>query len=32
VNNRIETLRPLIPEVLEALKTIQPGQLIRIGA
>jgi len=32
VNNRIETLRPLIPDVLEALKTIQPGQLVRIGA
>jgi len=31
-NNRIETLRPLVPEVLEALKTIQPGQLIRIAA
>src|ERR1700687_624323 len=25
VNNRIETLRPLIPAVLEALKTIRPG-------
>jgi predicted nuclease of predicted toxin-antitoxin system len=32
VNNRIETLRPLIPDVLEALKTIQPGELVRIGA
>ena len=31
-NNRIETLRPLIPDVLEALRTIQPGQLVRIGA
>ena len=32
VNNRIETLRPLIPDVLEALRTIQPGQLVQIGA
>jgi predicted nuclease of predicted toxin-antitoxin system len=32
VNNRIETLRPLIPDVLEALRTIQPGQFVRIGA
>ena len=32
VNNRIETLRPLIPGVLAALSTIQPGQLVRIGA
>jgi len=30
-NNRIDTLRPLIPEEPEALKTIQPGQVIRIG-
>lgn len=32
VNNRIETLRPLIPDVLEVLKTIRPGQLVRVGA
>jgi len=32
VNNRIETLRPLVPEVLEALKSIRPGQLVRVGA
>jgi predicted nuclease of predicted toxin-antitoxin system len=32
VNNRIETLRPLIPLVLEALKSIRPGQLVRVGA
>lgn len=32
VNNRIESLRPLIPDVLEALKTIRPGQLVRVGA
>ena len=32
VNNRIETLRPLIPDVLEALKTIRAGQLVHVGA
>lgn len=32
VDNRIETLRPLVPAVLEALRTIQPGQLVRVGA
>jgi predicted nuclease of predicted toxin-antitoxin system len=32
VNNRIETLRPLIPDVLEALKTIRPGELVHVGA
>lgn len=31
-NNRIETLRPLVPKVLEALRTIRPGQVIRITA
>ena len=31
VNNRVETLRPLIPSVLDALKTIQPGQLVRVS-
>lgn len=31
VNNRIETLRPLVPEVLEALQSIRPGQLVRVG-
>ena len=31
LNNRIETLRPLIPNVLEALKSIHPGQVIRIA-
>jgi predicted nuclease of predicted toxin-antitoxin system len=30
VNNRVETLRPLVPDVMEALKTIQPGQLVRV--
>lgn len=32
VNNRIESLRPLVPEVLKVLATIQPGQLVRVGA
>ncbi len=31
VNNRIETLRPLVPEVLEALQGLSPGQLVRVG-
>lgn len=31
VSNRIETLRPLIPDVLKALKSIRAGQLVRIG-
>lgn len=31
VNNRIETIRPLVPQVLEALKSIRPGQLVRVG-
>jgi hypothetical protein len=32
VNNRIESVRPLVPEVLKVLATIQPGQLVRVGA
>lgn len=32
VNNRFETLRPLIPDVLDALKTVRPGQPVKIGA
>jgi predicted nuclease of predicted toxin-antitoxin system len=31
-NNRIDTLRPLIPEVLAVLKRIRPGQLVRVAA
>ena len=27
----LETLRPLVPRVLEVLKTIRPGQLLRVG-
>ena len=32
VSNRIEALRPLVPQVLDALQTIQMGQLVRIGS
>ncbi len=31
VNNRIESLRPLVPGVLKVLATIQPGQLVRVS-
>ncbi|HEU4325532.1 MAG TPA: DUF5615 family PIN-like protein [Roseiflexaceae bacterium] len=31
-NNRLETLRPLMPNVVLALATIQPGELIHITA
>lgn len=30
-SNRIESLRPLVPALLEALATIQPGQRVRLG-
>ncbi len=30
--NRIESLRPLIPEVLRVLKNIRPGSYLRVGA
>jgi len=29
--NRIESLRPLVPEVLRALKRIRPGSFARVG-
>jgi predicted nuclease of predicted toxin-antitoxin system len=29
-NNRIETLRPLMPQVLVALKSIRSGEMVRI--
>jgi predicted nuclease of predicted toxin-antitoxin system len=32
VNNRIETLRPLIPLLLAVLLRIKPGQLLHVGA
>ena len=31
VSNRIEFLRPLVPELLQALKRIAPGQIIPVG-
>jgi hypothetical protein len=32
VNNRIESLRPLVPELMRVLSTISPGKLVRVGA
>lgn len=32
LNNRIETLRPFVPELLKVIESISPGQLIRVGA
>jgi predicted nuclease of predicted toxin-antitoxin system len=32
LNNRIESLLPLVPELLRVLATIQRGQFIRVGA
>jgi hypothetical protein len=29
-NNRIETLRPLVPQLLAVLGSIRPGQLVRV--
>jgi predicted nuclease of predicted toxin-antitoxin system len=31
VNNRVETLRLLVPQVLKTLSVIRPGQLVRLG-
>jgi len=31
VRNRIEDLRPLIPQILDILVTIQPGQVVEIS-
>jgi hypothetical protein len=31
-SNRLESLEPLVPKVLEALKTLSPKTLIRVGA
>ncbi|MBI4568237.1 MAG: DUF5615 family PIN-like protein [Planctomycetes bacterium] len=30
-SNRIADLRPLVPRILEALQTIRPGEVIRVG-
>ena len=32
VNNRFETLRPLVPALLETLQSIRPGQFTRVTA
>ena len=32
LNNRIESLIPLVPELLRVLTTIKPGEFIRVGA
>ena len=31
LNNRLETLRPLMPQVMEALQTVRPGQVVQVG-
>jgi predicted nuclease of predicted toxin-antitoxin system len=31
VNNRVETIRALVPEILRALGTIRPGDVARVG-
>lgn len=31
MSNRIESLRPLVPELLNALERIQPGQILNVG-
>ena len=30
-SNRLQDLRPLVPKVLEVLKTIRPGEVVRVG-
>jgi len=30
-DNRLETLKPLIPQVQEALRTIKPGDVVRVS-
>ena len=32
VNNKLETLLPLIPDVRAALETLQPGQVVKVTA
>ncbi len=32
VSNRIEALRPLVPQIMDALAKVRPGQLRRVGA
>jgi hypothetical protein len=31
-SNRLESLEPLVPEVLRVLETLEPGILVRVGA
>lgn len=31
-SNRLESLEPLVPALLDALKTLRPGELLRVGA
>jgi predicted nuclease of predicted toxin-antitoxin system len=31
-SNRIDDLKPLVPEILEAAKNVKPGQVIYVGA
>jgi hypothetical protein len=31
-DNRIETLQPLLPEVLEAIADVRPGRVVHVGA
>ena len=31
-SNRVESLEPLVPDVLEVLKTLKPKTLVRVGA
>ena len=31
-SNRLESVKPLVPEILRALETLQPKTLVRVGA
>ena len=31
-SNRLESLEPLVPDILQALETVQPKVLVRVGA
>lgn len=31
LTNRVKELRPLIPQILEALGAVKPGELVRVG-
>ena len=32
ISNRIESLRPLVPELLSTLERIRPGQILNVGS